>query len=122
MNKYVSKCITSFVTEDDIDLANKLDNLCGSEISDDIYNKCMEPKNFTKIKTKIWSLMKNSAENFHSREYYEGLEGDYQSKDEHDLWSVRVYNCDLLYMVAIANVLKLKRPRTSCDVDIFGIA
>ena len=116
-----STLITSYVTFDDIDLTDKLSNMLGCEISEEIYEKCKEPKTFKKIEEKVWKLMKNSAEPFHRADYYDGLAKEYDAADEHDLKSAELYNCDLLYMTAIASVLKLPRPKDSCDVEIFGM-
>lgn len=121
MSRNKSTLMTSYVTEEDIDLLDKLDNMLGSEISEVIYEKCKEPKTFKKIEEKVWKLMKNSAEPFSKTEFYDGLAGEYDAKDEHDLKSAELYNCDLLYMVAIASVLGLERPRSSGDIEIFGM-
>lgn len=115
------KNITDFLTKDDVDLIDKLSNMYESEISEEIYEKCNEPEFFSKIEEEVWNLMKNLEEKFHNSDFYKGLEGEYEAKDEHDLWSARLYNCDLIYMVAIASVLGLQRPNDSCDVEIFGM-
>lgn len=116
-----TKNIADFLTKDDVDLIDKLNNMYESEISEEIYEKCNEPEFFSKIEEEVWNLMKNPEEIFHNSDFYEGLEGEYEAKDEHDLWSARLYNCDLIYMVAIANVLGLRRPSDSCDNEIFGM-
>ncbi len=116
-----STLMTNYVNFSDIDLIDKLANMLESEISEEIYNKCKDPKTFAKIGTTIWNLLKNSAEPFHSTTYFDGLEGEYEPSDEHDKWATCLYNCDLIYMVAIASVLKLQRPKTSNDVSIFGL-
>lgn len=115
------KNITAFLTKKDIDLIDKLNNMCEIEISEDIYEKCNEPQLFSKIEEEVWNLMNNPEEEFHNSDFYEGLEGEYEAMDEHDLWSARLYNCDLIYMVAIASVLGLQRPNDSCNVEIFGM-
>lgn len=116
-----TKNIADILTKDDIDLIDKLDNMHESEISEEIYEKCNEPEFFSKIEEEVWNLMKDPEEKFHNSDFYEGLEGEYEAADEHDLWSARLYNCDLIYMVAIANVLGLQRPKDSCDIKIFGM-
>lgn len=104
---YKSKLITSYVTRDDIDLDNKLNNLCESgEISDETFEKCREPKTFIKLEEKIWNMMKNSAEPYHSREFYEGLAKEYDAKDENDMYAACLYNCDSLYLDAINRIIK----------------
>lgn len=116
-----TKNITDFLTKDDVDLIDKLNNMYESEISEEIYEKCNEPEFFSKIEEEVWNLMKNPEEKFHNSDFYVGLEGEYEAEDEHDLWSARLYNCDLIYMVAIAAVLGLQRPNDSCDNEIFGM-
>ena len=119
MNKKIK--ITDFVTKEDIDLIDKLSNMCESEISEYIFNKCHDSNIFLKIEKEIWSLMNNPKEEFYYANFYDGLEGEYEAENEKDLWSARLYNCDLIYMVAIAKVLGLKRPNSSYDVEIFGM-
>lgn len=116
-----TKNIADFLTKDDVDLIDKLNNMYESEISEEIYEKCNEPEFFSKIEEEVWNLMKNPEEKFHNSDFYVGLEGEYEAEDEHDLWSARLYNCDLIYMVAIAAVLGLQRPNDSCDNEIFGM-
>lgn len=116
-----TKNITDFLTKDDVDLIDKLNNMYESEISEEIYEKGNEPEFFSKIEEEVWNLMKNPEEKFHNSDFYVGLEGEYEAEDEHDLWSARLYNCDLIYMVAIAAVLGLQRPNDSCDNEIFGM-
>lgn len=116
-----TKNIADILAKDDIDLIDKLDNMYESEISEEIYEKCNEPEFFSKIEEEVWNLMKDPEEKFHNSDFYEGLEGEYEAADEHDLWSARLYNCDLIYMVAIASVLGLQRPNDSCDNEIFGM-
>lgn len=116
-----TKNIADFLTKDDVDLIDKLNNMYESEISEEIYEKCNEPEFFSKIEEEVWNLMKNPEEKFHNSNFYVGLEGEYEAEDEHDLWSARLYNCDLIYMVAIAAVLGLQRPNDSCDNEIFGM-
>lgn len=113
--------ITKHVEKQDIDLLNKLDNMLESEISEEIYNKCMNSKTFQKIEDKVWAMMRNSASPFSKTATYEGLADEYDAADERDKWSACVYNCDLLYMTAIASVLKLSIPRSSGDIHIFGL-
>ncbi len=113
--------ITKHVEKQDIDLLNKLDNMLESEISEEIYNKCMIPKTFQKIEDKVWAMMRNSASTFSKAATYEGLADEYDAADERDKWSACVYNCDLLYMTAIASILKLPIPRSSGDIHIFGL-
>ena len=113
--------ITKYVSFEDIDLANKLENMLYSEISEEIYEKCLEEKVFHKIEDKIWKLMRNSASKFSRTKFYEGLADEYEATDKKDRLSACVYNCDILYITAIAHVLGLEIPKTSSDISIFGI-
>ena len=113
--------ITKHITKSDIDLRDKLDNMLGSEISEEIYNKCMSPKTFQKIEDKVWAMMRNSASPFSKTATYEGLADEYDAADDRDKWSACLYNCDLLHMTAIASILKLPIPRSSGDIHIFGL-
>lgn len=117
----MSAYITDYVTYEDIDLIDKLENMYESEISEEIYETCSEKENFKKIESKVWKLMNDKDSKFASIEFYEGLAKEYEPVDEHDMWSACLYNCDLLYMTAIAHVLGLKIPKTSFDVWIFGM-
>ena len=113
--------ITNHMTRNDIELLNKLDNMCGSEISESIYKECLIPENIEKIKNKVWELLTDTNSKFACSDYYVGLADDYEAKDEKDMWSACVYNCDLLYMTAIAHVFGLEIPKNSCDINIFGM-
>lgn len=113
--------ITKHVSRESIDLLNKLSNLVCSEIAEEIYEKCVEEKTFKKIEDKIWQLMEDSESKFSRANFYEGLADEYDPINEEDKWSACVYNCDLLYMTAIAYVLNLEIPKSSGDTYIFGI-
>jgi hypothetical protein len=56
-------------------------------------------------------LMKDKSESFSSPDYYEGLTKEYETEDIRDKMAAEIYNCDLLYMTAIADVLDLERPK-----------
>ena len=113
--------ITNYVTHDDIDLVDKLNNMYESEISEEIYEKCLQKDVFRKIENKVWELINDKNSQFAYTSLYESLAREYEPTDEHDLWSARLYNCDLLYMTAIAHVLGLAIPNDSCDIHIFGM-
>ncbi len=113
--------IVEYVKYKDIDLVDKLDNMCGSEISEEIFEKCMEKETFKKIEEKVWELMNDRNSEFSRTEFYDGLFDGDETEDEHYIWTSCVYNCDLLYMTAIAYVLGLKIPEFSWDVEIFGM-
>lgn len=111
------KSITDVIKKEDIDLDNKLCNMLDSEISEATYDKCIEL--YDEIEEKIWELLNDENSVFSNPDTYQGLEGTYESIDNHDLWTARLYNCDLLYMIAIANVLDLPIPEDSSDTPIF---
>lgn len=113
--------ITEYVTYKDIDLVDKLDNMYGSEISEEIFEKCMEKDAFKKIEEKVWELMNDKDSKFSKVYFYDGSYDEDESEDEHDMLSACLYNCDLLYMTAIAYVLGLEIPQFSWDVEIFGM-
>lgn len=116
------KLITEYVDYDDIDLYNKLDNMLDSEISEEIYKKCIKDDNFKKIEKKVWEIINDITSEYCLLETYEGLAKEYDAKDENDMWSACLYNCDTLYMTAIANVFNLEIPETGINVEIFGIS
>lgn len=113
--------ITEYITYKDIDLIDKLDNMCNSEISEEIFEACMENDTFKKIEGKVWELVNDRDSDFSKAEFYEDLFDGDDSDDEHYIWSSCLYNCDLLYMTAIAHVLGLEVPEDSGDVGIFGM-
>jgi len=121
---------TNIITKEDIDLEDKLDNMLESEISEDVYNKCNEPKTFEKIEKKIWNMINDKKLPYYYLEWFEHLGKTYlecegyankDDADEHDFWSACFYNCDLIYMQAIAYILGLEIPNDSGDIDIFGM-
>ena len=105
----------SLINAEGIDLVDKLSNMYESEISEACYNKCNEPEVFKQIENKVLELMQNENEPFSNPYYYEGLADEYDAPDEREKISGEIYNCDLLYMTAIADVLELERPKTSAD-------
>lgn len=113
--------ITEYVTYEDIDLVDKLDNMCNSEISEEIFEKCMEKQTFKKIEEKVWELMNDEDSKFSKVYFYDGSYDGDESEDGHDMLSECLYNCDLLYMTAIAHVLGLEIPQFSWEVWIFGM-
>lgn len=113
--------ITSFLSKEDIALIDKLDNMTYSEISESIYDLCMEEETFKKIDEKIWHLMTDESSPFSKASFYDGLAEEIEAKSEWQKWSASLYNCDLLYMTAIAYVLGLEIPQTAGDIQIFGM-
>lgn len=113
--------ITEYVTYKDIDLVDKLDNMYCSEISEEIFEKCMERQTFKKIEEKVWELMNDEDSKFSKVYFYDGSYDEDESEDGRDMLSECLYNCDLLYMTAIAHVLGLEIPKFSWDVEIFGM-
>ena len=113
--------ITNYVNYADIDLCDKLENMLDSEISEEIYKLCQCKDIFIQVEQKVWELMNDSNSKFSKANFYEGLADEYEAIDEHDMWSACLYNCDLLYMTAIAMVLNLEIPQHSGDTSMFGI-
>ena len=113
--------ITEYITYKDIDLVDKLDNMCGSEVSEEIFEKCMEKDTLKKIEEKVWELINDENSEFSKAEFYEDLFDGDETEDAHYVWSSCLYNCDLLYMTAIAHVLGLEIPEFSWDVESFGM-
>lgn len=111
---------TDILTREDIDLYNKLGNLVDSEISERIYDRCNEPENFSRIEDKVWSLLTDPNDQFYFLEFFRHLGKEIETDDEHEFWSGCLYNCDLIYMQAIAYVLNLPKPKSSCDTYIFN--
>ena len=112
--------ITDFITYDDIDLRNKLGNMLYSEISDEIFDKCLDENIFKKIEGKVWELINDKESKFSRAGLYEDLY-ECEAENECEFYANCMYNCDLLYMTAIAHVLGLKLPVGRWDTDIFGI-
>ena len=76
------------VTKNDIDLENKLDNMCGCEISDDLYKLIANNKPLMeKITDEIWRLLQTDR-------------WSECGEDEDEL-----YDADHLYMAAICNIM-----------------
>ena len=109
------------VSKEKIDLEDKLANLLCSEISDEIYDKCCDHDVFQKIENEIWNYLNDEKSDFSQINFYDGLADEYEAADEYDYWEACVYNCDLLYMIAIAKALNLKTPKSAGDTYIFGL-
>ena len=102
----------------DLDVDNKLENMLFSEISLDVYGKCLS--RISEIEDRIWDILWKD-EKFSNAEYFSGYAPGYRGTSYRDRKQAEVYNCDLLYMIGIADVLGLKRPVSSEDIDIFGL-
>lgn len=120
--KKVYLMFSNHITYDDIDIAGKLGNMLDCEISQEVYNKCMEAEAQEKIKDKVWELINDNSSAFSKTSFYEGLAKEHEAVDDHDMWAACLYNCDLLYMTAIAHVLNLETPKSAGDTQIFGIS
>lgn len=89
------------LTVDDIDLINKLSNMCDSEIDDELYEILSKDSNLqNKIEDFVMKYI-NEYEDFIIKEtqYLFDIEC---IDDVHD-YSSGLYNCDELYMRAILN-------------------
>ena len=112
--------ITTYINETSFNLESKLENLLNdSKISEKIHDKCSEPANFSSIENKLWELVNDSNSEFYYTEYYDKANIGNYLKDPCKIKEAKVYDCDFLYMVAIASVLKLRIPETSDDKDMF---
>lgn len=91
------------ITRDDVDLIDKLDNMCGNEIT------CELAKFINKNK-ELYSKIEDFVIE-HVAEYEEFIvietEGLYEQEliDEEDDYVSGLYNCDEIYIRAILNVL-----------------
>lgn len=123
---------------EDVDLWDKIDNLNG-EIGDSGCELAWSDQYYTAIEDKIWEMLNDKNSQFSKSEYYDGLANEYMFEEyfegkeneddcnfellsfeeQCDVMSAAVYNCDLLYMVAIADVLGLEIPKSSGDIHVF---
>lgn len=127
--------VTNYLGKQDIDLSDKLENMVNSEISEEIYSQCTDSATFKQIEDTVWQLMSEVDDSFSAIPMYVDLANEYigeaygddvtfqdLDKDEQrDALSAGLYNCDWLYMTAIAMVLGLDIPQDAGDVDIFGM-
>ena len=97
------------LTREDVDLINKLDYLNGNEqISEEDYILARKEENFKNIEEFIIEILQN--EDDLSNEYISFIEDE--TKDlyedglcEKDDFTAGLYNCDVLYLFAIEDVL-----------------
>ena len=102
------------LTNDDIDLIDKLDNL-SEQISEYAYELMKEKENFENANEYIKEILQGEAcewltekyINFIEEETNDLYEGGFCEKDD---FSAGLYNCDELYLIVIADVL-------DCNVD-----
>lgn len=102
------------LTNDDIDLINKLDNLFG-KISEYAYELMKEKNNFENANEYIKEILWGEAYEDRTEEFIDFIieqtnelyEQGFCNKD--DYWA-RLYDCDELYLLVIADVL-------DCDYD-----
>lgn len=104
--------ITDFIKREDIDIENKIGNMHESEISEEIYIKIIEnPVLLGEIEANIWAKLNDNDNPLSKASAYEGLADDYETDDENERWGACLYNHDLIYMQAIAEVLGLPVPK-----------
>lgn len=91
------------ITKEDVDLINKLDNMCGSEINDELFEELSNDKEkFSAIEQFVME---------HVEEYEDFIVDETKSLyeqefiDEEDDYTGGLYNCDEIYMRAILNAL-----------------
>lgn len=103
------------LSNDDIDLIDKLDNLHGhGQISDEVYKLASEKDNFETIEHYIREILQDDIGNSGLAEAYidfitEETENLYEQEviDKVDDFTGGLYNCDELYLYAIADALDI---------------
>lgn len=103
------------LTNDDIDLFDKLDNLCGhGQISDTVYDLALQEYNFPIIEHYIKELLHKNMGNEKMVDDWIGFikeETKYLYDQEliYDIddYTSGLYNCDDVYLYAIAETLEL---------------
>lgn len=105
----------------DIDLIDKLDNLCGhGQISETVYYSASKKDNFESIEDYIREILQDQVgDSALAKEYIafiieetESLYG--QGLSEKDDFTSGLYNCDDIYLYAIADVLDLDISDLEC--------
>ena len=118
IEKFIN-CLTS----EDIDLIDKLINLCdGCQISEYVFNLANERENFVDIEDYIKEILQNEVGNSDlSKKYVDSVISETRSlyvqeliDDKYDFAS-GLYNCDDLYLFAIADVLDLDMSELKTD-------
>jgi len=112
------KTIKEFIenlNNENIDLIDKLENLSESaQISEAVYNLCQEKDNFESVEDYIREILQGQVGNSEFTDEYidfivEETENLYEQGliDESDDFTGGLYNCDDLYLYAIADVLNM---------------
>lgn len=112
------KTIKEFIenlSNDDVDLVDKLDNLCGhAQISDTVFELASEDDNFEVIEKYVIEILQGYiGDSDMAEEYIEFIVDETESLfeqgliDEEDDFTGGLYNCDDLYLYAIADALDL---------------
>lgn len=103
----------------DIDLIDKLDNLYGhGQISETVYNLASKKDNSEAIEDYVREILQDQiGDSALATEYIEFIVEETENLYEQDLsdkddFSSGLYNCDSLYLYAIADVL---------DIDIYNL-
>ena len=102
------------LTNDDIDLIDKLDNLSG-QISDYVYELMQDEDNFENVNEYIKEILWGEAYEHRTKEFIDFIIDETNELYAEDMcakndFSAGLYNCDELYLLAIADVL-------DCDYD-----
>ena len=91
------------LSDEDIDIVNKLDNMCGSEINDELYNRLSKDESVqNKICENIRYLVREDLDDVadfvldETKYLYE-----YELIESEDDYSAGLYNMDGLYSLAI---------------------
>ena len=112
------KTIIEFINDlssNDIDLYNKLDNLCGhGQISDTVYKLCQDEETFDIIEHYVREILQDDIGDTELAEEYinfiiEETESLYEQEliNEADDFASGLYNCDDLFLYAIADALDI---------------
>lgn len=102
------------LSNEDIDLIDKLDNLCGhGQISETVYNLALKKDNFEAIEHYVREILQDDIGDTElAEEYIHFINDETQVLYEEEIienidYSAGLYNCDEIYLYAIADVLDL---------------
>lgn len=103
------------LTNDDIDLIDKLENLSeAGQISETVYDLCQNKETFEIIESYVREILQDDIGDTElAEEYIDFIVGETESLykeeliDKADDFSSGLYNCDEIYLYAIADALDL---------------
>lgn len=91
------------LSKKDIELQNKLDEMVGYQISENIYAEIHKSVNIQKIENKIWAMLGDK-------------ELPYSDSNFFDNKAEGLFSCNLIYMQAIAIVLNKPFPMSANEM------